>query len=103
MTQLEPARNILIIGATGVIGTYITRAIVDDKSSFGRIAVLTSEKTVIEKVRDICALESWGCEVFVANLEDEKGVKKALQGMGLIRLWWAFCLKILISSNLTRY
>jgi hypothetical protein len=76
----QPAKNILIIGATGVIGTYITRAIVDAKQHFGRICVLTSEKTVIEKVQDICALESWGVEVFVGRLEDEKRVKEAYKG-----------------------
>jgi nucleoside-diphosphate-sugar epimerase len=76
----EPARNILIIGATGVIGTYITRAIVDAQHHFDRICVLTSEKTVVEKVQDICALESWGVEVFVSSLNDEKQVKEAYKG-----------------------
>jgi len=76
----EPARNILIIGATGIIGTYITRAIVDSQHLFDRICVLTSEKTVVEKVQDICALESWGVEVFVARLDDEDKVKEAYKG-----------------------
>lgn len=79
-----PAHNILIIGATGVIGTYITRAVVDSKHNFGRICVLTSEKTIIEKVQDICALESWGVEVFVGRLEDEKRVKEAYKGESLL-------------------
>ncbi|ETN46557.1 uncharacterized protein HMPREF1541_00742 [Cyphellophora europaea CBS 101466] len=78
----EPARNILIIGATGIIGTYITRAIVDSQHLFDRICVLTSEKTVVEKVQDICALESWGVEVFVARLDDEDKVKEAYKGKG---------------------
>lgn len=76
----SPAENILVIGATGVIGTYITRAIVDAQHQFNRICVLTSEKTVVEKVQDICALESWGVEVFVARLDDEEGVKEAYKG-----------------------
>lgn len=83
----QPAKNILIIGATGVIGTYITRAIVDAKQHFGRICVLTSEKTVIEKVQDICALESWGVEVFVGRLEDEKRVKEAYKGERKMTEW----------------
>jgi len=73
-------QNILIIGATGTIGTYITRAIVDAKSNFGRIAVLTSEKTFIEKVQDIVALEEWGVEIFTGRLEKENEVKKAYEG-----------------------
>lgn len=89
-----PAHNILIIGATGVIGTYITRAVVDAKHHFGRICVLTSEKTIIEKVQDICALESWGVEVFVGRLEDEKRVKEAYRGElmtgSLFLLFWVW-------------
>ena len=80
----QPAQNILIIGATGVIGSYITRAIVDSQHLFNRICVLTSEKTVVEKVQDICALESWGVEVFVGRLEDEKRVKEAYKGKTII-------------------
>jgi nucleoside-diphosphate-sugar epimerase len=75
-----PAENILIIGSTGVIGTYITRAIVDASHQFNRICVLTSERTLLEKVQDICALESWGVEVFVGRLDDEKAVKEAYRG-----------------------
>ena len=74
-------QNVLIIGATGIIGTYITEAIVTHKSEFGRVAVLTSKKTLVEKVREICALESWGVEVFVGDLDDEKNVKEAYRGM----------------------
>jgi hypothetical protein len=85
MSWGQPAKNILIIGATGVIGTYITRAIVDSKHLFGRICVLTSEKTIIEKVQDVCALESWGVEVFVGRLEDEQKVKEAYKGKA--RAW----------------
>ena len=79
-----PAKNILILGATGVVGTYITRAVVDSKHLFNRICVLTSEKTIIEKVQDICALESWGVEIFVCRLENEKKVKEAYKGKSAI-------------------
>lgn len=75
-----PAKNILIFGSTGVIGTYITRAIVDSSHLFGRVCVFTSEKTIIEKVQDVCALESWGVEIFVGRLEDEQKVKEAYKG-----------------------
>lgn len=80
MSWGQPAQNILIIGATGVVGTYITRAIVDAQHQFNRICVLTSERTVVEKVQDICALESWGVEVFVGSLDDEHKVKEAYKG-----------------------
>jgi len=35
-------KNILIFGATGLIGTYITNAIVASKSKFGRVVVFVS-------------------------------------------------------------
>jgi len=74
--------NILILGATGTVGTYITRAIVDANSQghFGRISIFTSEKTIVEKVQDICALESWGVEIFVGSLDDERRFKDACRG-----------------------
>lgn len=74
--------NILILGATGTIGTYITRAIVDANSQghFGHISIYTSERTIVEKVQDICALESWGVEIHVGTLDDEMRFKNACQG-----------------------
>ena len=74
-------KNILIIGSTGVIGTYITRAIVDARESFDRICVLTSQKTFVEKIQDIAALEAWGVEIFTGRLESETAVKRAYEGM----------------------
>lgn len=74
-------KNILIIGSTGTIGTYITRAIVDQRENFERICVLTSEKTLVQKVQDIAALEAWGVEIFTGRLESESAVKRAYEGM----------------------
>lgn len=79
-----PARNILIIGSTGVIGTYITRAILDSRENFDRICVLTSEKTLMTKVQDIAALDAWGVEIFTGRLEKESAVKRAYEGMWYI-------------------
>lgn len=78
--------NIMILGATGTIGTYITRAIVDANSQghFGKISIYTSEKTIVEKVQDICALESYGVEIFVGSLDDEKRFKDACRGVDTI-------------------
>ncbi|KIW95064.1 uncharacterized protein Z519_03646 [Cladophialophora bantiana CBS 173.52] len=80
----QPTRSILIIGSTGVIGTYITRAIVDARENFERICVLTSEKTLVEKVQDIAALEAWGVEIFTGRLESESAVKRAYEGIDTI-------------------
>jgi len=72
--------NILIIGATGAIGKPITQQIVLAKSSFGRIAILTSQNTLNTKGSEIEALKKEGVEVFVGDLGSEKDVKAAYQG-----------------------
>jgi FlaA1/EpsC-like NDP-sugar epimerase len=74
-------QNVLIIGATGVIGSSITAAIVNEKSKFGRIRILTSEKTVGEKVQEIAALRDNGVEIKTGSLESEADVKAAYEGM----------------------
>jgi aspartate-semialdehyde dehydrogenase len=74
------SQNVLIIGATGVIGSYITAAIVNEKSKFGRIRILTSEKTVGEKVEEIAALKSNGVEIQTGSLDSEADVKSAYEG-----------------------
>jgi len=80
----QPKQNILIVGATGVIGTYITGSIIQSSHQFNRICILTSERTVVEKVQDICALESYGIEVFIGSLDDESRVKLALRGINTV-------------------
>jgi nucleoside-diphosphate-sugar epimerase len=80
-TAAAKTKNILIIGSTGTIGTYITRAIVEARENFERICILTSEKTLMQKVQDIAALEAWGLEIFTGRLESESAVKRAYEGM----------------------
>lgn len=75
----RPPTNLLILGATGTIGSYITHAIIDARPHFGRICVYTSEKTIIEKVRDVCALDTWGVEIYVGELTDEHIFKQTLR------------------------
>ena len=73
-------QNVLIVGATGVIGRYITAAIVNAKSSFGRISILTSPKTAVEKVEEVAALKSNGVQVKTGSLDEEADVKAAYSG-----------------------
>ena len=79
-------RNILIIGATGLIGTPITQAIVAAKSSFGRIVILTSEATASKKAQIISRQEENGVEVLTGQLTDEESVKRAYKGEQSITL-----------------
>jgi uncharacterized protein YbjT (DUF2867 family) len=73
-------QNILVIGATGVIGTPVTKAIINAKSGFGRIAILTSSATVTNKTSEIDSFKSHGVEVFTGDLSSEQDVKNAYHG-----------------------
>ena len=78
--SLSMPLNILIIGVTGVIGAPITKAILNAKSSFGRIAVLTSSATVTNKASQIDSLKSQGAEILTGDLSNEQDVKRAYNG-----------------------
>jgi hypothetical protein len=73
-------QNILIIGATGLIGSPITKAIINAKSSFGRIAILTSSATLTSKAPVIDSFQSNGVEIFTGDLSNEQDVKNAYHG-----------------------
>lgn len=75
------APNILIIGATGAIGKPITAQVVAAKSSFGRLAILTSQHTIANKGEEIESLKNHGVEIFVGDLGSEEDVKKAYEGI----------------------
>jgi saccharopine dehydrogenase-like NADP-dependent oxidoreductase len=77
--------NILIIGATGVIGKPITHQIVSAKSTFGRIAILTSNNTANNKADEVRALKGQGVEVLVGDLQVEDDVKRAYEGESMSR------------------
>jgi uncharacterized protein YbjT (DUF2867 family) len=74
------SQNLLIIGATGVIGKYITTAIIKAKSNFSKIAILTSSDTVTRKAADIQSLKDQGVEIRAGDLTSEQDVRKAYEG-----------------------
>ena len=73
-------QDILIVGATGVIGAPITKAIISAKTSFRRIAILTSSATVTNKASEIGSLKSQGVEILIGDLSREQDVKNAYDG-----------------------
>jgi hypothetical protein len=62
-------KSILVVGATGRFGTYITHALAAQKSSFTRIAVFndTSRPASPEKESTLSAFHSEGVEVVVGH------------------------------------
>ncbi|KAK4550489.1 hypothetical protein LTR36_000068 [Oleoguttula mirabilis] len=73
-------KNILIFGATGLIGQHITTAILDKKEHFGRIAIFTSENTLSTKSEEIDHLKSQGVEIIAGDLTSADAVKEAYTG-----------------------
>lgn len=73
-------RKVLIIGATGTIGTHITAAIADASKSFERVAIFTSPATAETKKSVIEDLKSKGVEVIVGDINDDNLIKKTFSG-----------------------
>jgi uncharacterized protein YbjT (DUF2867 family) len=74
-------KNILVFGATGTIGSYIVDALVENKSSFGKIAVFTSPRSVTEKPQVFDKLKDRGVEIITGDLADEKGIANVYNGL----------------------
>lgn len=74
-------RNILLIGATGLIGTHITRSIVSARADFERVVILTSHPAAgSAKEAALSDLKSKNVEVIYGDITNEKDVAAAYQG-----------------------
>ncbi|KAH7264343.1 hypothetical protein MRS44_012339 [Fusarium solani] len=78
------ASSILIFGATGSIGKYITNHIVNAKPSFPKISIFTSEDTVSRKADFIGELKSKGVNIITGDVRNEKDVKNAYEGVDTV-------------------
>lgn len=81
---MSASKDILLFGATGLIGTYILQSLVDSKSSFGRLGIFTSQGTVESKAAEIQSLKDKGVEIFVGDLDSETDVLKAYNGFDTV-------------------
>ncbi|KAL2869567.1 uncharacterized protein BJX67DRAFT_392093 [Aspergillus lucknowensis] len=76
--------NLLIFGATGAIGSYITAEIVHARASFNRIAVFTSPSTLSAKAEQLSALREEGVEIITGDVTKKDDVVKAFEGIDTI-------------------
>jgi uncharacterized protein YbjT (DUF2867 family) len=81
MAQLAMKENLLILGATGYIGTYITEQILNAKNLFGRIAIFTSPGTAESKSQVLNNLKERGVEVIVGDVKSSNDLLKAFEGV----------------------
>ena len=77
--MFQPA-NILVFGATGLIGTFITQQLLAAKSNFKRIAIFTSPNTVETKKEVVEKLKAQGVEFIIGDVTNEKDVRAAYEG-----------------------
>lgn len=78
---MSALKAVLVFGATGVIGKFITAALVEDKHSFDRLAIFTSPSTLEKKPAEIQALKDQGVEILVGDLTSKEDVLNAYAGM----------------------
>lgn len=83
MAAFQPT-SILIFGATGNIGAYITDKIADAQPPFAQVAIFTSENTVSKKSAYISELKSKGVKIITGDVTSEKDVKAAYEGIDTV-------------------
>ena len=83
MTDFQP-KSILIFGATGTIGRYITKAIANAQPAFDHVTVFTSEDTVSKKQDFIQELKSKAVNIITGDVNNEEDIKKAYQGIDTV-------------------
>lgn len=82
--MVTPTKNILIFGATGLIGEHITNAIVESSADFGRIAIFTSYNTLLSKSDEIDVLKSRGVEIIAGDITSAGDVTEAFNGFDTV-------------------
>lgn len=70
-------KNILIFGATGLIGTHITNAILTNKHHFGTIAIFTSRNTLTDKPDHISHLQHQGVKILSGDITSDTDITAA--------------------------
>ncbi|GKU04797.1 isoflavone reductase family protein [Fusarium langsethiae] len=83
MTDFKP-KSLLIFGATGTIGRYITNAIANAEPAFDEVTIFTSEDTVTRKQDFIKELKSKAVKIVTGDVNNEEDVKKAYQGIDTV-------------------
>ncbi|KAF1991590.1 putative isoflavone reductase family protein [Aulographum hederae CBS 113979] len=76
---MDYPKKILLFGATGSIGTYITEELVKSSSNFDRIGIFTSRSTVESKGDLTQGLKDKGVNIIVGDIKNENDVAAAYQ------------------------
>ena len=83
MASFKPS-HILIFGGTGVIGKFITEALINAKPSFDRLTLFTSPNTVSTKPDLLNKWKAAGVSVIAGDVDKEDDVKAAYHGVDTV-------------------
>ncbi|KAF2845995.1 NAD(P)-binding protein [Plenodomus tracheiphilus IPT5] len=79
LNSVRPS-NVLVFGATGVIGEYIIQELYTARSTFSKLGIFTSPGTAESKADKIHRWKERGVEVIVGDVGSERDVAKAYEG-----------------------
>ncbi|KAI1105601.1 isoflavone reductase family protein [Jackrogersella minutella] len=82
--SVAPAKKVLVLGATGVIGKVITSALINAKSNFEALRIFTSEATVARKSQLIDSFKTADVDVFVGDINNDNHVLEAYEGFDTV-------------------
>ncbi|EER26197.1 hypothetical protein D8B26_003462 [Coccidioides posadasii str. Silveira] len=78
------ARNLLLLGASGLIGSRILNAVVAARSNFESIAVFTSASNLEKKPGLFEPLKAQGIRIITGDVNSENDVRAAYQGVDTV-------------------
>lgn len=78
------ASKILVLGATGNIGSFITRALLNATPPFHQVAIFTSPETATKKSELLNGWKKKNLRVITGDLHKEDDVKAAYQGFDTV-------------------
>ena len=83
MSSAKPTQNILIFGATGLIGTHITSAILAGAPTHSwNVSIFTSPSTAESKPQLISSLKSRGTHILTGDLTSAADIQSAYESNG---------------------
>ncbi|CAM1507613.1 Fc.00g072540.m01.CDS01 [Cosmosporella sp. VM-42] len=83
MASPEPAK-VLIFGATGHIGKYITEHIINAQPAFQQVTIFTSTATAKKKADYLHTLQEKGAKIITGDITDKQDVIAAYKGINIV-------------------
>lgn len=80
----SPKLSVLVIGATGNIGDFITSSLIEAKDAFSKITVFTSEATLSSKVELLNKWKAAGVHVVTGDVTNPTDITRAYSGIEVV-------------------